>query len=1195
MLSIGKLTLRSLEYYLNLAGEDYYFKGGEPEGTWFESEASRTLGLTGVVEKDDLRNVFMGFHPRSGEPLVQNAGRTNGKRKRRPGFDLTCSAPKDVSCFVTTKIWESIRTIHRESVCGVLELLQETRAYIRVGSGSKGNCFFKRASIVAALFEHLVSREQQDPQLHTHALLVCLGFALEGKFGALHSPPFFWKYQRHFLGAYYRGLLAYRLWTDLQLETYREGTSFGVKGVPKSLVSERSKRRRQILAHMKKKGWSGGAAAAKATLATRRTKADIPPREELYKKWAKENKAHGLTDRAVRKMQQAKPRDHEKDLPRALAQAVDNMSRKPVSHFTEIELQIEALQEAPNWGLHPRMVLDGLAELMKTSDEIISLGIHNRQQRYTTKKILERERRLLTNCKHLRNASGPILHSKIVRRVLSKYRLTEEQRRAVEHLIRSPGLIRLLDGRAGTGKTSFVLKVCKEIWQQHGYRVIGATYTGKAAVELEEATGIPTETVHWQLADFKPEFGFNWRHHLKQFARAARGKRTYRLKRLKPVKIDKRTILIVDEFSQIDARHAEMITNLVGRGGGMLVATGDSRQTTPVGGQSPFRSLCNRMGCAEIEDIVRQKEKWARQVAKYMSEGHSGRALSMLAERGFVRSCEDMDDAVKMLVRDWSVQGVRRPERAPILAATNDEVEDVNDLCQHARFTAGVIGGKSAQIVDEGEDDEMPYVSRVYRGDRIAFTHNDRRLNVRNGFTGTVIGIDSLGRRISVQLDDGGCIIVPVKAYRHLRRGYALTVHRAQCGTYPECWVLAGPKQNLPTAYVSLSRAVLATYVYTSRELLDERLQNIENSPLAEEMRKMPDLRLASDLLEGVQPQKPTEQAANDTKPRTARKKTEGWWESKESDRHSEQPTPWWERGGTPAPNVVKEAAARREQKSIVQQNTAKGETLARVKRERTERELEEQRRYASGQWERDKVKREQAAARAALEKVMREHAEREREEQQQYAAAQAEAERRRRALLTQMFLVTSSVTEPRQMQAGNRDLLNSSISAMLSLEDAAAITQTQTANPIAAYFLSELFKLREKEEPITLEAEFVSVEEDAPVESFTPLHDMSIKVERPAFPPKQEPEPNSRSTTAASTSNYDTSLNSSFGFSSSSSSQPDYTSSSVSTYQSTSPYTDYQIQNMQMAAYQYTGAAQTAASQQANQTTTYTVTNQDR
>jgi hypothetical protein len=139
------------------------------------------------------------------------------------------------------------------------------------------------------------------------------------------------------------------------------------------------------------------------------------------------------------------------------------------------------------------------------------------------------------------------------------------------------------------------------------------------------------------------------------------------------------------------------------------------------------------------------------------------------------------------------------------------------------------------------------------------------------------------------------------------------------------------------------------------------------------------------------------------------------------------------------------------------------------------------------------------------------------------------------------------------------------------------------------------LFKLREKEEPITLEAEFVSVEEDAPVESFTPLHDMSIKVERPAFPPKQEPEPNSRSTTAASTSNYDTSLNSSFGFSSSSSSQPDYTSSSVSTYQSTSPYTDYQIQNMQMAAYQYTGAAQTAASQQANQTTTYTVTNQDR
>ena len=165
-------------------------------------------------------------------------------------------------------------------------------------------------------------------------------------------------------------------------QTHRKGTSFGIRGVPAPLIDMRSKRRKRIFARLRKKRESGGAAAAKAALATRRTKADIPPREELYKRWRRENIAHGLPPRAVRRMQRAKPRDHQKDLPKALAQSLKNMSRGGASHFTEIELQIEVLQECPNWGLPPQMVLDALAECIKTSKGIICLGDYRGKTRY---------------------------------------------------------------------------------------------------------------------------------------------------------------------------------------------------------------------------------------------------------------------------------------------------------------------------------------------------------------------------------------------------------------------------------------------------------------------------------------------------------------------------------------------------------------------------------------------------------------------------------------------------------------------------------------------------------------------------------------------------------------------------------------------------------------------------------------------
>ncbi len=81
---------------------------GEPPGVWM-GNACGFYGVSGAIigkaAEDDFLLMCEGFHPNkkdeNGEkiPLVQNAGRMTGERKRTVGWDLTFSAPKSLSVY----------------------------------------------------------------------------------------------------------------------------------------------------------------------------------------------------------------------------------------------------------------------------------------------------------------------------------------------------------------------------------------------------------------------------------------------------------------------------------------------------------------------------------------------------------------------------------------------------------------------------------------------------------------------------------------------------------------------------------------------------------------------------------------------------------------------------------------------------------------------------------------------------------------------------------------------------------------------------------------------------------------------------------------------------------------------------------------------------------------------------------------
>lgn len=119
-----------------LSIDEYYAGVGESPGVWIGRWAEH-LGLSGLVEADQLRALVDGYHPMSGVDLLV------GSRPRKVrAFDLTFSSPKSVSllwALGSESTADVVATAHREAVGVALAFLEEHAAVARVErQGSDG-------------------------------------------------------------------------------------------------------------------------------------------------------------------------------------------------------------------------------------------------------------------------------------------------------------------------------------------------------------------------------------------------------------------------------------------------------------------------------------------------------------------------------------------------------------------------------------------------------------------------------------------------------------------------------------------------------------------------------------------------------------------------------------------------------------------------------------------------------------------------------------------------------------------------------------------------------------------------------------------------------------------------------------------------------------------------------------------------
>jgi conjugative relaxase-like TrwC/TraI family protein len=283
MMTVGAMGAGSVNYHSSLAKEDYYSKGQEPPGVWLGTGAEK-LGLSGVVKRQELKNVFCGFSPDGKEKLVQNAGKMTGKQSRDPGWDLTFSAPKSVSICWAISLPEVRQIIERAHFEAVKETIKDIESQTVIRKG-KGGCIHEQAGLVVATYQHSTSRAVNkhilpDMNLHTHCLAINMGVSpTDGKTRAIKSNLFYEKQQD--FGGDYRTRFAQKL-TAIGFQCEKTEHSFELKGVSPELIKEFSKRTEQVKAQTE--GITDKREVEKVKLKGRTVK-DSYSREDLFSDW----------------------------------------------------------------------------------------------------------------------------------------------------------------------------------------------------------------------------------------------------------------------------------------------------------------------------------------------------------------------------------------------------------------------------------------------------------------------------------------------------------------------------------------------------------------------------------------------------------------------------------------------------------------------------------------------------------------------------------------------------------------------------------------------------------------------------------------------------------------------------------------------------------------------------------------------
>ena len=689
------------------------------------------LGLGGHVRPKRFESVLAGFVP--GTDIRLGRKREGERAHRRPGWDLTFSAPKSVSIEALVMGDRRVVRVHDEAVRATLDWVErdllQTRGW---DPATRRRPRVKAGGMVVAGFRHLTSRDR-DPTLHTHCVLANMTRNASGQWRSVEPTAVRWNVK--LIGAYYRNELARRLEAlGMAVAPRLVGRvpGFELAGYSREFVEAFSARRLAIEADLKRRNLPLTARNAQAAaLRTRRRKSE-ESLAELVPEWRARVRDLGLVrDKAelapprpldpLTGERSAMPRMPASTLPanerrrykrapalpklardgaavradkaslrlarataraelsyelgpgllEAVARAVAHVEERRV-RIPEAEIRAVALGHAP--GRHTLAEVDAAVARLVRGGELVETESLTADRAFVTDRAVKTERRMLAALRAERGKGRAEADPDTVGARLLESGLTEGQKEAVRTILLSRDRIVGVQGHAGSGKTT-MLRTVKQLLG--GKTILGLAPSASAARVLAREAGIPSRTLQWFLT----------RHgDLSGPARIARARAEFG-----------GAVLAVDEASMIDTVRMEALLRIARSLGVARVAlVGDTAQLRAVDAGQPFRVLQKAgMATAVMDEVLRQKDPDLKTAAGRARAGEPRAAIGELGPRVSEYPREALGPEAG---RRWLALPPEDRAGALILAPTHAIRRQVSDTVREGLEAEGLLHGRALAI-----------------------------------------------------------------------------------------------------------------------------------------------------------------------------------------------------------------------------------------------------------------------------------------------------------------------------------------------------------------------------------------------------------------------------------------------------------------------------------------------------------------
>lgn len=791
---------------------DYYTK--ESLGTVYDPSgmlAEFGINHGEIIDENDFRALCAAFNPRTGEPLLKNAGDPH-----RAGTDFAFSPPKSFSALWAISnraMRRALEQFNREAVNKGLDFLN-THATTRTGSGGKDSVAVKFAAIS---FQHGANRDQ-DPHLHLHNPILNLSRTPDGKWRTIEPKNLF---QWHTSAdAIYQSDLIAKLkeaFSGIKISITDNGHSFEIEGLDKGLVASWSKRSEAIKDAAAEEGISiDDAGGLDRMFYKTRSKKEMLP-EDPHLGWSEYAlHEHGFGTEAAEQLISApaitRPTLTQDDITDRIGGVLSKLTA------TESAIKENALLRAVAEEFYGYMSSDQILDVfnkLKTgelrinnADQVVRLGGFDGMDYYSTvsmqtveQRLSELAEKLANDGKHATNAA----HTE--KAIAEQSMLSAEQADVVRHAL-SAGSIKVVEGAAGSGKSTSALAIANT-FKASDYQVIGLAASWSAADILARDANIQAIAISGFIN--KVEKG--------------------------TIKLSKKSVLMIDESGLIGSVDDEKLLSFAEKYGCKIILLGEEKQLSPVSAGPALSIIMEKTGVASIETIRRQRTPTQREMVAAFRVGETDVALQKLESENGLHFHGTKKSTINAMVQDWADYTHRNPDKSTLLLAVkNADVRQINSQVRAILRKRGDIIGPDITL-DTPAPNASTKAAKFAVGEHVIFKKNDiKDLDVKNNDKARITDIRPSangGYDIKLKHADGRDIeLNTLKYVDHetggvpLSHAHAVTQWSAQGSTVDKSFVLASGMDRR-YAYVGMSRHRDSANLYVDESEVKKKLETV--------------------------------------------------------------------------------------------------------------------------------------------------------------------------------------------------------------------------------------------------------------------------------------------------------------------------------------------------------------------------------